>query len=170
MCVFYPTLIARGSVLQLISAAKQAGSTVILGGPESANHSAEYLAAGADVIVVGEGESTLTELMATLPSLGPHALNGVRGIVFKNAAGETVHTAERTKISDLDTLPLPDREAIDHQKYLDAWRKHHGASSVNLITARGCPDRAPWCSHAVYGYPHRRRSPANVAAEVEWIV
>ena len=67
----------RGSVLQLISAAKQSGSTVILGGPESANHSAEYLSAGADVIVVGEGESTLTELVATLPSMGPHGLNGV---------------------------------------------------------------------------------------------
>jgi anaerobic magnesium-protoporphyrin IX monomethyl ester cyclase len=166
----YTNLMTRGSVLQLISAAKQSGSTVILGGPESANHSAEYLSAGADVIVVGEGESTLTELMAALPSMGPHGLNSVRGIVFKNAAGEPVHTPERTKINDLDTLPLPDREAIDHQKYLDAWRTHHGASSINLITARGCPYRCTWCSHAVYGYSHRRRSPENVAAEVAWIV
>ena len=58
----YTNLMTRGSVLQIISAAKQSGSTVILGGPESANHPAEYLGAGADVIVVGEGESTLTEL------------------------------------------------------------------------------------------------------------
>jgi len=166
----YTNLMTRGSVLQLISAAKQSDSTVILGGPESANHSAEYLSAGADVIVVGEGESTLTEVMATLPSMGPHGLNGVRGIVFKNAAGEPVHTPERTKINDLDTLPLPDRGAIDHQKYLDAWKTHHGASSINLITARGCPYRCTWCSHAVYGYSHRRRSPENVAAEVAWIV
>jgi anaerobic magnesium-protoporphyrin IX monomethyl ester cyclase len=166
----YTNLLTRGSVLQLVSAAKESGSTVILGGPESANHSAEYLSAGADVIVIGEGESTLTELMATLPSMGPHGLGSVRGIVFKNAAGEPVHTPERTKINDLDTLPLPDREAIDHQKYLDAWRTHHGASSINLITARGCPYRCTWCSHAVYGYSHRRRSPENVAAEVAWIV
>jgi radical SAM superfamily enzyme YgiQ (UPF0313 family) len=81
-----------------------------------------------------------------------------------------VHTAERPKINDLDTLPFPDREAIDHQKYLDAWKTHHGASSINLITARGCPYRCNWCSHAVYGYSHRRRSPENVAAEVSWIV
>src|SRR5882757_5992988 len=129
----YTNLMTRGSVLQLISAAKQSGSTVILGGPESANHSAEYLSAGADVIVVGEGESTLTEVMATLPSMGPHDLGSVRGIIFKNEAGEPVHTAERPKINDLDTLPFPDREAIDHQKYLDAWKTHHGASSINLI-------------------------------------
>ncbi len=165
----YTNLMTRGSVLQIIGAAKQSGSTVILGGPESANHPAEYLGAGADVIVVGEGETTLTDLMATLPSMGPHDLDSVRGIVFKNPAGELVHTPERGKINDLDTLPMPDREAIDHQKYLDAWRTHHGASSINLITARGCPYRCTWCSHAVYGYSHRRRSPENVAAEVAWI-
>src|SRR6202046_3368911 len=108
--------------------------------------------------------------MATLPSLGPHGLHSVHGIVFKNASGEPVHTPERTKIIDLDALPLPDREAIDHQKDLDAWKTHHGASSINLITARGCPYKCTWCSHAVYGSSHRRRSPENVAAEVAWIV
>ena len=166
----YTNLMTRASVLQIISAAKQAGSTVILGGPESANYPAEYLNAGADVVVVGEGETTLTELIATVPSMGPHDLHSVRGIVFKNAAGEPVYTPERAKINDLDMLPLPDREAIDHQKYLDAWKQYHGASSINLITARGCPYRCTWCSHAVYGYSHRRRSPENVVAEVSWIV
>ena len=74
------------------------------------------------------------------------------------------------KVADLDSLPWPDREAIDHRLYLDAWKTHHGASSINLITARGCPYRCNWCSHAVYGFSHRRRSPAQVADEVQWIV
>jgi radical SAM superfamily enzyme YgiQ (UPF0313 family) len=74
------------------------------------------------------------------------------------------------KIPDLDSLPWPDREAIDHQPYLDAWKTHHGASSINLITARGCPYRCNWCSHAVYGFTHRRRSPVQVADELQWIV
>ena len=166
----YTNLITRASVLRIINIAREVDSKVILGGPESANYSSEYLRAGADVVAIGEGESTLTELLYALPSMGPHQLHGVRGIAFKDATGEIVSTPERTKINDLDSLPLPDREAIDHQKYLDAWRTHHGASSVNLITARGCPYRCRWCSHAVYGYSHRRRSPANVAAEVQWIV
>jgi anaerobic magnesium-protoporphyrin IX monomethyl ester cyclase len=166
----YTNLITRRSVLQIIRAAREADSTVILGGPESANYSSEYLNAGADVIVIGEGETTLTEVLGTLPSSGPRKLAGVRGIVFKNDAGEVVSTPERPKINDLDSLPLPDREAIDHRKYLDAWRQHHGASSINLITARGCPYRCTWCSHAVYGYSHRRRSPSRVADEVAWIV
>jgi anaerobic magnesium-protoporphyrin IX monomethyl ester cyclase len=81
-----------------------------------------------------------------------------------------VRTPERLKIPDLDALPVPDRAAIDQQKYVEVWRRHHGAGSVNLITARGCPYKCTWCSHAVYGYTHRRRSPLRVAEEVAWIV
>ncbi len=39
-----------------------------------------------------------------------------------------------------------------------------------MITARGCPYQCNWCSHSVYGHTHRRRSPASVAAEVEWLI
>jgi radical SAM superfamily enzyme YgiQ (UPF0313 family) len=39
--------------------------------------------------------------------------------------------------------------------------------SVSLITARGCPYSCNWCSHSVFGHSHRRRSPANVADEIE---
>jgi anaerobic magnesium-protoporphyrin IX monomethyl ester cyclase len=166
----YTNLMTRRSVLNIIQAAKEFEWTVILGGPESANYVAEYLAAGADVVVTGEGEVTLTELLAVLSYHGPHALHAVHGIAFRDEAGAIVQTPERVKIKSLDSLPLPDRDAIDHQKYLDAWKEHHGASSVNLITARGCPYRCNWCSHAVYGFSHRRRSPTAVADEVQAII
>ena len=166
----YTNLVTRKNVLQIVATAHDAGWSVILGGPESANYPGEYLAGGADVVVIGEGEATLSEVMVALPMAGPHKLHHVKGIAFKDAAGELVRTPERAKIPDLDSLPFPDREAIDHRKYLDAWKTHHGASSVNLITARGCPYRCKWCSHAVYGYSHRRRSPEKVAAEAQWIV
>lgn len=166
----YTNLMTRRPVLEIVAAAKRSGWTVILGGPESANYSEEYLRAGADVVVIGEGETALAELLPQLASAGPRKLSGIRGIVFKDEDDKPVRTAERAKLPDLDALPFPDREAIDHGKYLDAWRQHHGASSINLITARGCPYRCTWCSHAVYGYSHRRRSPSNVADEVAWIV
>jgi anaerobic magnesium-protoporphyrin IX monomethyl ester cyclase len=170
MLGIYTNLITRKSVLKIIAAARESDYSVILGGPEGANYPAEYLAAGADVIVIGEGEVTLAELVATLPATGPQRLHEVRGICFTAEDGTLVRTREREKIADLDSLPMPDREAIDHRQYLNAWKTHHGASSVNLITARGCPYRCTWCSHAVYGYSHRRRSPARVAEEVAWIV
>jgi radical SAM superfamily enzyme YgiQ (UPF0313 family) len=166
----YTNLITRRAVLDIIDSARQSGWTVILGGPESGSYAREYLDAGADVVVIGEGEATMTELLAALPMLGPRRLHPIHGIAFKDEAGGLVCTPERAKHPDLDSLPLPDREAIDHQKYLDVWSQHHGASSINLITARGCPYRCTWCSHAVYGYSHRRRSPARVADEVAWIV
>jgi anaerobic magnesium-protoporphyrin IX monomethyl ester cyclase len=166
----YTNLITRKAVLEIIGAAKRSGWAVILGGPESANYARQYLAAGADVVVVGEGEATLAEVIARLPARGVHRLHDVKGIVFTDEGGTMLQTPERARISDLDALPLPDREAIDHDKYLGVWRTHHGASSINLITARGCPYRCTWCSHAVYGYSHRRRSPGNVADEVRWII
>jgi len=166
----YTNLITRRAVLQIIAAASRQGWTVILGGPEGANYPDEYLAAGADVVVIGEGEATLAELLAKLATASARELHGVCGIVFKDDNDAIVRTPERAKIPDLDSLPFPDREAIDHHRYLDVWRKHHGASSINLITARGCPYRCTWCSHAVYGYSHRRRSPSRVADEVAEIV
>ena len=166
----YTNLMTRRPVLELVRAAKRHRWTVVLGGPESANYTVEYLGAGADVIVVGEGELTLSDLMPALALGGPHRLHAVPGIAFRDETGTIVRTPERAKVSDIDSLPWPDREAIDHQLYLDAWKTHHGASSINLITARGCPYRCNWCSHAVYGFTHRRRSPVNVADELQWIV
>ena len=47
---------------------------------------------------------------------------------------------------------------------------HHAVASISMITARGCPYRCTWCSHAVFGYSHRRRSPADCADELEHII
>src|SRR5688572_20250820 len=55
----YTNLMTRRSILEIVRAAKAARWHVILGGPESANYPREYLDAGADVVVVGEGEVTL---------------------------------------------------------------------------------------------------------------
>jgi radical SAM superfamily enzyme YgiQ (UPF0313 family) len=166
----YTNLMTRRAVLEIVRAAKRRRWTVVLGGPESANYVAEYLGSGADVVVIGEGELTLEELLPELARSGPHRLHGIRAIAFRDETGAVVRTPDRAKIKDLDLLPFPDRDAIDHGRYLDAWRTHHGAGSINLITARGCPYRCNWCSHAVYGYTHRRRSPANVADEVQGII
>ena len=166
----YTNLMTRSSVLEIIATANEHDWTVILGGPESSSYIDEYLGRGADVIVIGEGELGLAELLPVLARSGPHRLHDINGIAFRDEAGSIIRTMERQKLKDLDALPFPDRGAIDHAQYLDAWKSHHGTSSINLITARGCPYRCNWCSHAVYGFSHRRRSPENVADEVESII
>jgi anaerobic magnesium-protoporphyrin IX monomethyl ester cyclase len=166
----YTNLITRGSVIDVIRRAKGYGWTVVLGGPESANYPDEYLAAGADVVVVGEGEETMAELVPALEAWGPHRLHAIAGAVFRDEDGNVVHNAPRAQIADINSLPWPDRDAIDLARYVETWRTHHGMGSVNLITARGCPYKCRWCSHAVFGYTHRRRNYIDCADELEYLI
>lgn len=165
----YTNLITRSNIVWIIGEAKRHGWTVVLGGPESANYPAEYLAHGADVIVIGEGEATLAELLPALARNGPHRLHGVAGTTFRDEQGQIVANDARPQLDDIDSIPWPDRQQIDQQQYIDIWRTHHGMGSVNLITARGCPYKCKWCSHAVFGYTHRRRNFLDCAAEVQHI-
>jgi radical SAM superfamily enzyme YgiQ (UPF0313 family) len=166
----YTTLMTRQSVLRVTAEAKQRGWTVLLGGPESSNYPEEYLRRGADVVVIGEGEETLADLLPALEKDGPHRLKGLAGIVFKDEAGTAVTNPDRPQIAKIDDLPWPDREQIDIARYVDVWRDHHGEGSVNLITARGCPYKCRWCSHAVFGFTHRRRNHVDCADELEHLL
>ena len=165
----YTNLLTRRSVLGVVADAKRHGWLVVLGGPESANYPEEYLRRGADVVVIGEGEETMAELLPALDDRGPHCLHQVLGVVFLDDGGLIVRTEARPQIPHIDSLPWPDRDAIDIEKYVDVWRDHHGSGSVNLITARGCPYKCHWCSHAVFGFTHRRRSFLDCADELEHI-
>lgn len=165
----YGNLTTRRHVLELARAAREVGAYVVLGGPEPANYPEEYLDRGAHVVVVGEGEVTLEELLPHLAREGVTAMEGIRGLVYRGEDGSVVRTPARPGIPKLDEQPFPDRDAIAIEEYLRVWREHHGKGAVSLITARGCPYRCRWCSHAVFGYTHRRRSPENVADEVEEI-
>jgi anaerobic magnesium-protoporphyrin IX monomethyl ester cyclase len=162
----YSNLMTRREVLRTIQVAHEVGSKVVAGGPDPANYLDEYLSRGVDVVVIGEGELTLEDLLAR----DFKDLAEVPGIAFKDADGKIVRTEPRQQIPDLDAQPFPDRKSIDLQRYVEVWRTHHGQGSVSLITARGCPYTCTWCSHAVFGYSHRRRSPSNVVDEVEQIV
>lgn len=166
----YCNMMTKFHVLDMIRLCKRQGCTVVLGGPEPANYPEAYLDRGADVVVIGEGELTLEELLPHLARHGGAAMHNIKGIVYREDDGHQVRTPPRPYIDDLDAQPFPDREAINIDEYVRVWREHHGLGSVSLITARGCPYRCRWCSHAVFGYTHRRRSPANIADEVELIL
>jgi radical SAM superfamily enzyme YgiQ (UPF0313 family) len=163
-------LMTRRNVLAMSQAAKDCGAIVVLGGPEPYSYADEYLARGADVVVKGEGELTLGELVPHLLNHGVSNLDHIAGIAFRGPDGRTIQTAPRPAIADLDAQPFPDRGAVAIDRYMDAWRRHSGASAVSLITARGCAYPCTWCSHSVFGHTHRRRSAENVAEEVASIV
>jgi radical SAM superfamily enzyme YgiQ (UPF0313 family) len=166
----YANLMTRSNVLEILRVAKDAGWKTLVGGPEPSAYIDEYLESGADVIVIGEGEVTLEELVPVLHSDSAEELHRVKGIAFRTLEGSVVRTPPRDQIRDIDAQPWPARESIDLTQYLAVWRKHHGMGSVSLITARGCPYHCRWCSHEVFGKTHRRRKPASVADELEWLV
>ncbi|MFN8472661.1 MAG: radical SAM protein [Anaerolineae bacterium] len=166
----YCNLMTKRWILPMIRQAKAAGALVVLGGPEPPHYAEDYLARGADVVAVGEGEETLAELLPHLARYGPRDMRQIPGIVYREDDGAIVRTMPRPYLQRLDDLPFPDREAIRMSDYVDTWRTHHGMGSVSLITARGCPYTCKWCSHTVFGHTHRRRSPENVVAEVEELV
>ena len=160
----------RPNVIEILRVAKDAGWKTIVGGPEPSAYIEQYLEAGADVIVIGEGELTLQELVPVLQSQAVESLPRVNGIAFRSSDGTVIRTPPRDQIRDIDAQPWPARESIDLRRYLSVWREHHGMGSVSIITARGCPYHCRWCSHEVFGKTHRRRRPASVADELEWLV
>ncbi len=166
----YANLMTRRRVVEILEVAKRCGWRTIVGGPEPAAYIEEYLQAGAEVVVIGEAELTLEELLPALQTHNPSDLKRVSGIAFRDSDGGMCQTTPRPQIADLDAQPWPCRESIAMEKYLETWRKHHGTGSVSMITARGCPYHCRWCSHAVYGKTHRRRKPACVVDELEAIL
>ena len=160
----YANLMTRANTLAILERAAACGWKVVMGGPEPASYAEEYLAAGADAVISGEGELAMEAL------LNGTAREQAPGLIFRASDGSTVNTGPARLLADLDAQPWPDRERVDIGQYLRAWREQHGVGSVSVITARGCPYHCRWCSHSTYGKTHRRRSAADVVNEVEWII
>ena len=69
---------------------------MVVGGPDPANYLDEYLSRGADVIVIGEGELTLEELVPHLREHGPNDLATISGIAYRGDDGrDRAHRAAR---------------------------------------------------------------------------
>lgn len=165
----YVNLMTKRNALKLIPLCKQHGAKVIVGGPEPAYYAEQYLRWGADVVVRGEGEAALEDLLPHLHKHNTKGLANVQGIAFINENDMVQETLPRPLLTDLSAHPWADREAIDLRAYMHVWKTHHGKSSVSVIHARGCPYTCTWCSHSVFGNTHRRRTPQDAAEELLWI-
>jgi anaerobic magnesium-protoporphyrin IX monomethyl ester cyclase len=170
----YANLMTRGNVVEIIRVAREAGWRVIVGGPEPGAYAQEFLESGADFVVLGEGESTMQELLTAFRDGSDKSGNvwkaKIAGTAYLDHEGAFHQNPARAQIADLDAQPWPARQAIDLHRYVDTWRTHHQQGSVNFITARGCPYKCRWCSHQVYGQTHRRRNPTKVVDELEWLL
>ena len=88
----YANLMTRPNVVEILRVAKQHGWQTLVGGPEPGAYVQEYLAAGADVVVIGEGEITLEELVPALQSRAVDQLDKIDGIAFQGPDGSVIRT------------------------------------------------------------------------------
>ena len=159
----------RQAARTMIEMARLHKCTLILCGADATDHAAEYLAWGADFVLLGEGEETLLELLGALTGKSDQGLETIRGLAWKDARGEVVKNPRRPDIHDLDALPFPAWDLVDVQRYRAIWLERHGYFSINMVTTRGCPFHCNWCAKPIWGQRYNTRSPENVVNEMLWL-
>ncbi len=163
----------RTAAFTMIAQAKARGCTVIVAGADPSDHAGEYLAQGADYVVVGEGERTLGELLDALTGRAERPLESILGLCYRQAGEssrfEVRRNPPRPDIRDLDALPFPAWDLVDLERYRAIWMERRGYFSMNVVTTRGCPYHCNWCAKPIWGQRYNVRSPENVVAELRWL-
>ena len=157
----------REAAWEMIEQAKARGCTVIVSGSDATDHRKDYFEKGADYILIGEGEITLADLIASLSGQSPTPAGEIEGVVSSDTSNGSV--AARQPLRDLDQLPFPAWDLVDVKKYRELWQSRHGYYSVNMVTTRGCPYHCNWCAKPIYGQRYHSRSPESVIEELKWL-
>jgi anaerobic magnesium-protoporphyrin IX monomethyl ester cyclase len=160
------TVSRRQDAVAMIAAAVKRGSRVLVNGPDSTDRPDLYLDAGADAVLTGEGEATLSDIADVWRSDPCAPIDHVRGLVLPAPGTGTHGTAPRPQLRALDKLPFPAWDHLDADAYRRAWRSKHNRFSWNLATSRGCPYGCNWCAKPTFGRGYEQRSPASVAMEM----
>ncbi len=109
-----------------------------------------------DYAVVGEGEETLRELLATPEERRVE----VEGLVLRAPDGKAFFTGRRQKLLDLDSLPFPDYSKL--AGYPEAYTlpifNYPKAPNGSCISSRGCPYACSYCDRSVFGRTFRYNS------------
>lgn len=162
----------RDAAFEMIQQAKARGCIVIAAGADMTDHTERYLQAGADYVLLGEGEETLAELIALLEAMnGKPAesdLYNVRSLAYLQDS-RMIKTPSRVVMRDLDAIPFPAWDLVDVERYRRIWLERHGYFSLNMVTTRGCPFHCNWCAKPIWGQRYNVRSPRNVVAEMKWL-
>lgn len=159
----------RDVALILAQMAREQGAIVVIGGPDATRSPANYLAAPqVDIVVHHEGEQTINALLNLFDAgeLNTRRLRDEPGIAYREG-GQMLVNQPRPPIDNLDRLPLPARDLVEMDRYLNLWQEMNGYASLTISTARGCPYGCDWCRDAVHGNGYRQRSPQSVAAEIK---
>lgn len=113
-----------------------------------------------DVVVRGEGEITLLELVEAIED--NRSFSNIKGIIFKENS-EIISNADRD-FMDLNTLPI-------ELPYNLIKMDHYNLNRFPLHTSRGCPHGCSFCYNLVYNRrSFRYKTAERVLDEIEYIL
>lgn len=114
----------------------------------------------ADIVVRGEGEETLLDLLRVLNRGNNEELAKIKGIVLKER-DKIINTGVRHPVQFLNELPYPrhlpesmfvvDKRKIRSIKYADMYKRYarYQGTFVSIATSRGCPFACNYCSNSM---------------------
>lgn len=120
-----------------------------------------------DVIVRGEGEQTLVEVVSAREE--GQSLANIQGLTFKHG-DRIVSTSARPLIQNLDDLPMPGYHFVED--HLDQYHFKMMAGDKRYVIiegSRGCDHSCTFCSQCTFwGNQWRGKSGKRIAEEIEY--
>ncbi len=138
--IFSGMIVQRGDLLDHVREAKRRGKLVAVGGPYATSVPEEVQRAGADFLILDEGELTLPMFVEALER------------------GETQGVFRATEKPDVTTTPAPRYDLLELNAY----------DSMSVQFSRGCPFQCEFCDIIVlYGRKPRTKAPAQLLKELD---
>ncbi len=140
---------------------------LVLGGPCMEDYPADVLRRfpALDLAVVGEGETTLREVVARRRA--GRSLQGIEGTVYRRD-GEVVLASPRAPLRHLDDLPRPAYRLLDYSRYSPVISRGRGFAT--MYTMRGCPFDCRYCHRQAWLRHARYHGASRVVDEMEHLV
>jgi len=144
---------------------------VVVGGAHPTYRSNDFLndSKDIDIVVRGEGEITLTELVRHYKD-NSIALNAIDGISFKKD-NRIVQNENRKLIEDLDQIPMPAVDLLPMEKYRVSPDNYLGGRVGLISTSRGCPFGCIFCAcKNAFNRTYRARNLEKVFSEIDYYI
>ena len=120
-----------------------------------------------DIVVIGEGEETLYEIVRACES--KHNWKDIPGIAFRSKDGEFRINRDR-ELMDLDKMPMAARNLTKHYRDKRLYFRVNWRPLDCTITSRGCPNKCTFCGlWKINRGKYRTRAPRLIADELEAI-
>jgi len=124
----------------------------IFGNVQAETYAHEFIQNGCcDIVVKGEGEYVIPNILKTLQNENFNALKNIPGLVI-HIDGDVVNTGHPETIEDLSGLPIPARDLIIQDLYkkiavsnFSLYKIPENKTIKHLFTSRGCVNRCDFC-------------------------